>query len=42
MEKEIREKILKSFEKGIKKSLPTSILENEEIMKNFEVYRRSK
>ena len=38
-EKEIREKILKSFEKGIKKSLPTSILENEEIMKNFEVYR---
>ena len=38
-EKEIREKILKSFEKGIKKSLPTSILENEKIMKNFQVYR---
>ena len=30
---------MKSFEKGIKKSLPTSILENEEIMKNFQVYR---
>ena len=38
-EKEIREKILKSFEKGIKKSLPTSIIENKEIMKNFQVYR---
>ena len=38
-ENEIREKILKSFEKGIKKSLPTSILENKEIMKNFQVYR---
>ena len=38
-ENEIRVKILKSFEKGIKKSLPTSILENEEIMKNFQVYR---
>ena len=38
-EKEIREKILKSFEKGIKKSLPTSILENEKIMDNFQVYR---
>ena len=38
-ENEIRVKILKSFEKGIKKSLPTSILENEKIMKNFQVYR---
>lgn len=38
-ENEIREKILKSFEKGIKKSLPTSILENKEIMKNFQVYK---
>ena len=38
-EKEIREKILKSFEKGIKKSLPISIIENKEIMKNFQVYR---
>ena len=33
----IREKIIKSFEKGLKKSLPTSILENEEIMKRFHV-----
>ena len=38
-ENEIRVKILKSFEKGIKKSLPTSILENEKIMDNFQVYR---
>ncbi|WP_339066479.1 hypothetical protein [Fusobacterium animalis] len=38
-EKEIREKILKSFEKGIKKSLPTSILENRKIMDNFQMYR---
>lgn len=38
-ENEIRVKILKSFEKGIKKSLPTSILENEKIMNNFQVYR---
>ena len=36
-EKEIREKILSSFERGIKKSLPISILENEEIMENFYV-----
>lgn len=38
-ENEIRVKILKSFEKGIKKSLPTSILENKKIMDNFQVYR---
>ena len=38
-ENEIRVKILKSLEKGIKKSLPTSILENEKIMDNFQVYR---
>lgn len=38
-ENEIRVKILKSFEKGIKKSLPTSILENEKMMNNFQVYR---
>ena len=38
-ENEIRVKILKSFEKGIKKSLPTSILENEKIMDNFQIYR---
>ena len=36
-EKEVREKILSSFEKGIKKSLPISILKNKEIMENFEV-----
>lgn len=38
-ENEIRVKILKSFEKGIKKSLPTSILENEKIIDKFQVYR---
>lgn len=36
-ETKIREKIVKSFEKGLKKSLPTSILENEEIMKKFHI-----
>lgn len=36
-ETKIREKIVKSFEKGLKKSLPTSILENEDIMKKFKV-----
>lgn len=36
-ENEIRNKILKSFEKGIKKSLPISILEDNEIMKKFSV-----
>lgn len=36
-EKRIREKIVKSFEKGLKKSLPTQILKNEEIMKRFKV-----
>lgn len=36
-ETKIREKIVKSFEKGLKKSLPSSILENEEIMKKFHV-----
>ena len=36
-EKIIREKILKSFEKGIKKSLPIQIQENEKIMKKFKV-----
>ena len=38
-EKEIREKILKSFEKGIKKSLPISILENKQIMTDFKIDR---
>ena len=36
-EKAIREKILKSFEKGIKKSLPIKIQENEKLMKKFKV-----
>ena len=36
-EKAIREKILKSFEKGIKKSLPKQIQEDERIMKKFRV-----
>ena len=36
-ETKIREKIVKSFENGLKKSLPSSILENEEVMKRFHV-----
>ena len=36
-EKLIREKILNSFEKGIKKSLPKQIQEDEKIMKKFRV-----
>ena len=36
-EKAIREKILKSFEKGIKKSLPIKIQEDEKLMKKFKV-----
>lgn len=36
-EKEIREKMLKSFEKGIKKSLPLSVLDDEELMSEFVV-----
>ena len=36
-EKIIREKILKSFEKGIKKSLPIQIQEDEKLMKKFKV-----
>lgn len=36
-EKEIREKIRLSFEKGLKKSLPLALIENEEIMKEFRV-----
>ena len=38
-ENKIREKILKSFEKGIKKSLPISVLENKKIMEDFKVDR---
>lgn len=36
-ETKIREKIVKSFEKGLKKSLPSSILNNEQVMKRFHV-----
>ena len=36
-EKRIREKIIKSFEKGLKKSLPEAVLQDEEIMKDFHV-----
>lgn len=36
-ETEIRNKITESFEKGIKKSLPESILNNPEIMENFRI-----
>lgn len=35
---EVREKLRKSFEKGLKKSLPTNILDDENIMKRFNVY----
>lgn len=38
-EKKIREKLLKSFERGIKKSLPISVLEDQRIMEKFKVYR---
>ena len=36
-EKAIREKMISSFEKGIKKSLPETILNDDEIMKKFKV-----
>lgn len=36
-EKKVREKIIHSFEKGIKKSLPEEILRDEETMKNFRI-----
>ena len=36
-EKEIREKIISSFEKGIKKSLPPEILKHETVMEKFSV-----
>lgn len=37
VEKEVRNKILKSFEKGLKKSLPNPVLEDEECQKLFKV-----
>ena len=36
-EKELRKKIVDSFEKGIKKSFPTSLLNDEEKMRNFKI-----
>lgn len=36
-EKEVREKIVRSFERGIKKSLPIEVLNDEKIMDNFRV-----
>lgn len=36
-EKNIRDKMVESFTKGLKKSLPTQVLENDEIMQNFRV-----
>ncbi|SOC09136.1 hypothetical protein SAMN05880501_105184 [Ureibacillus xyleni] len=36
-EKEVREKIIESFENGLKKSLPIAVLEDEEVMKKFRV-----
>lgn len=37
-ETKIREKIIRSFEKGLKKSLPVTVLNNEEAMKRFSVH----
>ena len=37
-EKAVREKILRSFERGIKKSLPPSILQDADLMKKFRIY----
>ena len=36
-ERNIREKLLRSFAKGLKKSLPTALLSNDEAMKRFKV-----
>ena len=36
-EKEVKEKILKSFERGLKKTLPLPIQQDEELMKKFRV-----
>ena len=36
-ERQVREKIRQSFEQGIKKSLPTALLANEEVMEDFYV-----
>ncbi|HCA55183.1 MAG TPA: hypothetical protein DEO95_06860 [Ruminococcaceae bacterium] len=36
-EKEVKKKIIRSFEKGLKKSLPDTIVRDEELMKKFRV-----
>lgn len=36
--KEVQDRLLNSFTKGLKKSLPSSILANDEVMEDFEVY----
>ena len=36
--KEVQDRLLKSFTKGLKKSLPSSILSNDKVMEDFEVY----
>lgn len=36
---EVRERVLKSFERGLRKSLPTSVLHDEECMRRFKVYQ---
>ena len=38
-EKDIREKILESFRKGLKKSLPEALHNDEEVIKKFKVYQ---
>lgn len=36
--KEVQDRLLNSFTKGLKKSLPSSILANDDVMEDFEVY----
>lgn len=36
--KEVQDRLLNSFTKGLKKSLPSSVLSNYEVMEDFEVY----
>ena len=36
-EKEVKDKVVESFERGIKKSLPSQIIEDEEVMESFRV-----
>lgn len=36
--KEVQDRLLNSFTKGLKKALPSSILSNNEVMEDFEVY----